>query len=157
MIIRLSKTLAALGFAIACGIPAAPAQAADANHKIADGVEIYLGVVPAETMRKQYSTERAESSMHGGIPSGAGHYHVNVSLFDARTKTELRDAQVRARVEEIGAGSESKKLEPFAINNTVSYGNYFKMAGKGPYWITVQIRRPGSQRMLEAKFEHKNF
>jgi hypothetical protein len=157
MIIRLSGALAALGFAVACGIPAAPAQAADANHKIADGVEIYLGVVPAETMRKQYSKERAESSMHGGIPGGAGHYHVNVSLFDVKTKGEIRDAQVQVRVEEFGAGSESKKLEPIAINNAMSYGNYFKMAGKGPYWITAQIRRPGSQRLLEAKFEYKHY
>jgi hypothetical protein len=43
------------------------------------------------------------------------------------------------------------------INNAVSYGNYFRMAGKDPYAVTVQIRRPGAPRPIEAKFEVRNF
>ena len=132
----------------------APPAVSDSNRKVVDGIEIYLGVVSTESIRAQHPKPDAESKMHGGIPSGKGYYHVNISLFDSKTKTEIKDAQVEARIANPLTG-ETKKLEPVVINNRVSYGNYFQLSGKDPYTITVKIQAPGMARQTEAKFDYK--
>lgn len=158
MIHRITRTLTLASFLIASAVPvASSAPPADPNHKIVDGVEIYLGILSAETMRAEYAKGRKESAMHGGIPAGPDYYHVNVTLFDTRAKVQIRNAEVEVRVEQVGGRSELKKLEPTTINNTVSYGDYVRMGGKNPYWITVQIQRPGSARKIQARFEHRNY
>lgn len=135
---------------------AAPAAAVDPNHKIIAGTEIYLGVVSAESMRAQYPKGSPESAMHGGIPSGRGYYHVNISLLDSKTKAVITDAQVEAKVAE-PTGGETKKLELVTLNNTKSYGNYFRMPSKNPYTITVQIQRPGAARPIVARFDYRHY
>ena len=127
----------------------------DPGHKVIEGTEIYLGIVSAESIRAQHPKPDAESLMHGGIPRGKDYYHVNISLFDSKTKTVITDAQVEARVVDPLADGETKKLELMAINNTISYGNYFRMPGKAPHTIIVQIRKPGTSRAIEAKFDFK--
>jgi hypothetical protein len=52
-------------------------------------------------------------------------------------------------------GGTTKKLAPVTVNNTVSYVNDFRMTGKEPYTISVQIRRPGAARSTQAGFEFK--
>jgi cytochrome c5 len=135
--------------------PDAPAARPDQNHKVIDGTEIFLGVVAAESMRAQYAKRSKESSMHGGIPAGRGHYHVNISLFDSTTRGVISDAQVEVKVADPVMGSVTKKLELVTLNNIKSYGNYFRMPGKDPYTITVKIRRPGAARPIEAAFSFK--
>ena len=81
------------------------------------------------------------------------YYHVNISLFDAKTTAVIADAQVEARVSGSRAGGETKKLELMAINNTISYGNYFRIPRNAPYAVTVQIRKPDAPRAIEAKFD----
>ena len=41
------------------------------------------------------------------------------------------------------------------INNAASYGEFFRMQGKEPYTITVQVRRGSSAAPIEAKFDFK--
>jgi hypothetical protein len=115
-----------------------------------------MGIVSAESIRAQHPKPDAESSMHGGIPSGKGYYHVNVSLHDAVTNAEIRDAEVEVKVAHPVTGSESKKLEPMAIRDTLTYGHYFRMPGKEPYTIVVQVRRPGVPRAIEVKYDFKH-
>jgi cytochrome c5 len=134
----------------------APTARPDPNHKVVDGTEIYLGIAAAESMRAQYPKGSKESSMHGGIPSGKGYYHVNISLFDSTTRGVIADAQVEARVADPVMGGETKKLELVALNNMKSYGNYYRMPSKDPYAITVKIRRPGTSRTIEARFNFKH-
>ena len=137
------------------GAPAA-ARAAAPRYKSAGGMEVLLGVVPAQTLRlfPEGSVERA---MHGGVPSAAGYYHVNVSLLDAATKAAVGDAKVELRVTRAGMSGVSKTLEPVVINNAPSYGNYFRMGVKGTYQITVSIRKPDSPVPVEARFEHRTY
>jgi cytochrome c5 len=130
---------------------AAPA-ARDATHKLVQGTDIYLGVLPAEAMRSRHSG--ADGKMQQAIPSGKGYFHVSVVLRDADTKAEIKDAQVEARVANLVNG-ESKKLEAVTINDGRSYANYFRMAGKDPYTVTLTIRKPGAARAIEAKFDLK--
>jgi len=137
------------------GPAVAPATGPDPNHKVVGGTEIYLGIVSAEAMRALYPKGSKESSMHGGIPSGRGYYHVNISLFDSKTRAAVTDAQVEVRVAE-PTSSEAKKLELIAFNNMKSYGNYFRMSSKNPYTITVLIRGSGMPRAIEAKFDFKH-
>jgi hypothetical protein len=136
--------------------PATAAAAAQPgrDRKVVEGTEIYLGVISARTLHAQHlTTVDAESSMHGGIPSGKGYYHVNVSLFDSKTKAPITDAEVRATVSDPVMGGESKNLELMAIGNAVSYGNYFWIATANPHTITVRIERPGMARPLTASFD----
>lgn len=131
----------------------APAKP-DGKHVTVAGTEVYLGLVPAQRLRA-YSKDATEGSMHRGVPAGADDYHVNVSLFDAKTGAAITDAQVEVRIEEPGMTSESKKLEPMVINNARSYGNYFTMHGKRSYVITVSVQKPDSPRPVEARFEQR--
>jgi hypothetical protein len=133
---------------------AEPAAANDPSHKSVGGMEIFLGVLPAETMRARHAGSEADKKMYGGVPSGKGYFLVNVTLRDSATKAEIKDAQVEARVANLMNG-ETGKLEAATINNGVSYGGYFQMPGKDPYTVTLQIRRPGAPAPIEAKFDFK--
>jgi cytochrome c5 len=131
---------------------ATPAAKADSNHKTVGGMDIYLGFMPAEALLA-FPKESVERSMHGGPPSGAGYYHINVSLADARTRAPIDHAQVEVQIEQPGITSESKMLEAMAVG-AASYGNYLRMKRKTPYLVTVRVHAPGWPRGVEAKFEH---
>ena len=120
------------------------------NMKVVDGLEIYLGVVPAEAVR--------DEKLHDGAPSGKGYYHVNISVHDAETKAEIKDAQVEARVENPATGGSTRTLLPLTTNDAVSYGNYFRMTGAEPYTITVWVhlpKEPGAT--VVARFDYKRY
>jgi len=129
---------------------------ADSLHKTVDGIEVYLGIVSAESLRDRPEGSK-ESKMHGGVPAGRDYYHVNISLFDRKTRAVLTDAQVEVRVAEPVTGGQTKKLEPVTVENMKSYGNYFRMASSNPYTITVSVRRPGMARAAEAKFDYRRY
>ena len=133
---------------------AAPAAAADPSHKSVGGMEVYLGVLPADQLRSRHEGSEAEKKMYGGIPSGKGYFLVNVTLRDSGTKAEIKDAQIEARVANLLNG-ETRALEPATLYGGVSYGGYFQMPGKDPYTVTLRIRRPGSARPVEARFDFK--
>lgn len=135
------------------GAPAA-AQAPAPRYKLAGGMEVYLGIVPAETLRL-FPEGSAERAMHGGVPDGAGYYHLNVSLLDARTKAPVKDASVQLRVAQAGMSGVTKALEPVVISGVPSYGNYFRMRWNSTYRITVKVRRPGTPVLAEASFEQR--
>jgi cytochrome c5 len=130
----------------------APARA-DPNHKTVGGVEVFLGFMPAEALRS-FPMDSVERTMHGGIPSGSGYYHVNVSLLDARTQAPINDANVEVRIERPGLSGASKALEPMAVG-AASYGDYVKLEKKTSYLVTVRVQTPGSTRTIEAKFDHR--
>lgn len=132
------------GTAVKAAATPASAPVPLANHRTAGGMEIFLGIVPAESARVQPPG-----------PRGRGYYHVNVSLQDSVTRIEIRDAQVEVRAANPVTGGETKKLEQMTVNNATSYGNFFRMPGKEPYTIAVQIRRPGAMPPVEVKFDFK--
>lgn len=132
--------------------------AADAprDFQVVDGVAIYLGVVPAQIIQG-HPREHEESRMHGGVPASRYRHHVMVAPFDAETGRRIEDAQVTAAVTELGLASKQKTLEPMRINDSITYGNYFDIRGKGTYRIEVQIRRPGHAGPIKATFNHPHF
>ena len=134
-------------------VAAGPAKPAG-NVKTVGGTEIYLGVLPAEVLRS-FPKDSVERSMHGGVPSGAGYYHVNVSVLDAASKAPISGAKVEIKVDEQGLSSETKALLPMTTGSIPSYGNYIKLKGKTQYAFTVKIQKPDSPQPVEARFEHR--
>jgi cytochrome c5 len=120
--------------------------------RVVEGTTIYFGVVPADLIRghpKEYP-----ESVYGVVPFGPAQYYVTVALFDVNNGQRIADAVVRARVSTtMGAGPE-KTLEPMTIASSPTYGNYFVMAGAGPYTITVHIRRPSTSDAIQAQFAY---
>jgi cytochrome c5 len=142
------------GAASGQGAPAAARTAP--GYKSAGGMQVHLGIVPAETLRG-FAEGSVERAMHGGVPGGAGYYHVNVSLLNAASKAPIGDAKVEIRVAQAGMSGASIALEPVVINNAPSYGNYVRLRGKSSYLITVRIQKPDSPRPVEAKFERRTY
>jgi cytochrome c5 len=116
-----------------------------------DGIRIHLGLTSAERMR-QYPPGSAEAKLHGGVPSGDGFQHVNVSLFDAGNEAPIANAQVTLEVEQVGMQTTTTSLEPQMLGGRVSYGAYVKMLPKGMYVLHVKVRTPGMGAAAEAKF-----
>ncbi len=132
------------------------AFAADvATHKVVNGVDIYVGVLPSE-MILGHPRSHTEPGMHGGFPAGEHRFHVMVALFDAATGKRITGADVKATVSELALSGTEKKLEPMLIADTISYGAYFIMSGTGIYRIQVQVRRPGVSQAIEAEFEYQH-
>lgn len=144
-------TEGAAGAATSAATP--PAKPAG-NVKAVGGTEIHLGLLPAEILRS-YPKDSTERAMHGGVPSGAGHYHVNVSLVDVASKTSIPGANVEIKIDERGMSSETKTLQPMTINNAASYGNYIKLKRKTRYEFTVKVQKPDSAQPIEVRFEHQ--
>jgi cytochrome c5 len=136
------------------GAAAAEPAKPTGNVKTVGGTEIYLGVLPAEVLRS-FPKDSVERSMHGGVPSGSGHYHVNVSVLDAATKAPIAGARVEIKIDERGLSTETKSLLPITTSSIPSYGNYIKLKGKTQYIFTVKVQKPGSPQPLEAQFDHR--
>ncbi|MDH3321085.1 MAG: c-type cytochrome, partial [Betaproteobacteria bacterium] len=132
------------------------ARGAAPRYKLAGGMEVHLGIVPAETLRL-FPEGSAERVMHGGVPDGPGYYHLNVSLLDAKTKAPVSDAKVEMRVAQAGMSGVTKTLEPVVINNAPSYGAYFRMRWRSNYQISVLVRKLGAPLPAQAKFEHRTY
>ena len=103
------------------------------NQRIVDGTEIFLGM------------KRVRD----------GTYRMTITLRDTATHKVIGDAQVEASVTNPVMGGDSKALKRETIDRTVSYGNEFRVTGREPHVITVQVRRPGNNRILETRFDFK--
>lgn len=142
------------------GILAMSAMASPAadtsQHKVVDGVAIYIGILPSEMIKGRPRTH-SEGVMHDGVPSGENRYHLVVALFDDASGKRISGAGIKARVSEFGLPGQEKKLDPMVIAGTVTYGNYFAMPNPGPYRIHLEIghARTHSIGTIEAEFEYR--
>jgi hypothetical protein len=121
---------------------ASAAAAADMpQHQTADGMEFYLGVVPAAIARG-HPRIHPETQMHGGVPGGT--FHVMVAVFDAASGARVADLEASARVSGLGLVGPRRALEPMIVGEGVTYGNYFALPGRDLYQIVIEARRPGA-------------
>lgn len=128
---------------------ASVAQDGRSLHKTVNGIDVYLGVVPAELVGA-HPRAHPERDMHGGV--AAGGYHVMVALFERTTGKRITDAKASARLVSPSRQGPETPLEPMTIAGALTYGNYFSMVRGGSYRIDVQIRRPGSPDAIVAIF-----
>jgi hypothetical protein len=112
---------------------AVPAAApTNANQKVVDGTEVYLGV------------------------KGKGEaQQVTITLRDAKTHKPIAGAHVEAKVTNPVMGTETRKLAEMKVGDVASYAADFRMTGREPHMITVTVRRPQNPRSFEATFEYK--
>jgi len=141
----------------------APADAAKAtpgptdagpNHALAGKIEVFLGIVSAESLMA-FPSDSVERRMHGGVPKGHDYFHLNVSLQDRVTKEPLPGAQVEVQLETAASGGTDrsvKVLEPIPFG-AASYGNYVQFKRDTPYIITVRVRTASSPQPVQARFE----
>ncbi len=120
------------------------------NLKVIEGITIYSWVVSADAIRanpKEYA-----AGVYGVPPSAPEQYYVSVGLHNADNGQRITYASVRARVSSAAGAGPEKALNATAGAGSPTYGNYFAMAGTGPYQLTLHIRRPGMP-MTQAQFE----
>ncbi len=119
--------------------------AADSQrHQQVDGMDVYLGVMPAQLTREH-------PGMHGSRVDRGHSYHILVALFDSKTRERITDARVKATVSLIGMGGSTRTLEPMR-DEPLSYGNYFTLHEPELYRIKVDIRRGDSKHISVAEF-----
>jgi hypothetical protein len=144
-----------LVFAAAMALLASKRGMADSAGFLVDhGIAVYYAVIPAEIIRGR-EKQHPEATMHGGAPRSKNAYHLMVALFDATTKRRIIDAQVTAKVAEVGLAAEEKKLEPFTVAGALTYGNYFTMTPNANYRIHVNAKRPSSVEEAHIEFPFK--
>ena len=122
-------------------------------EKHADGLAIYIGVVPAQILRGNADATHL-ATMHGGLPSGRGSHHLVIAIYDERTQRQVEGADVAANVTPLGLGPTRRKLEPMQIGASATYGNFFPMSGSGPYTVQVTIHVPGQARTTNVQFNY---
>jgi len=118
-------------------------------HQTVDGVAIYIGIVPAEVVRG-HPPEHPEGQMHGGPRFNES--HLTVALFDARNGKRIDNAVITARVTDNRGFNVQRKLESMLIAGSLTYGNFFPMAGAGPYSIELEITMPKAKRPIRTTF-----
>lgn len=140
---KTSRCCLLLLFALALPAPGDAVAAEQRQPLKAGNLEIFYGVIPAEAIFG-HPADHPERKMHDGIPGGSGQHHLIVSLFDARTRQRVTDASVRASVTEPGLAPQRKMLEAMTISGALTFGNYFRMSGPGPY--RIESRSAGLRR-----------
>ena len=121
----------------------------------ADGLEIYMGVVPAQLLRGNADASHL-ATMHGGLPAASGSHHLVIAIYDERTQRQVEGADVTTSVTPIGLGPTRHKLEPMQIGSSATYGNFFPMPSPGPYTVQVTIHVPGQAHATEVQFNYSH-
>jgi len=108
--------------------------AAAQESKTADGLTVFVGVVPARIV-KGPPPHSGEPPMHGGTPRHGHEYHGVAAIFDAASNARISDATLIAQVSGLGLAGSSKSLEPMKIADTTTYGGFFDPSSQWPLVI----------------------
>lgn len=134
---------------------AIPATAVAASyHKIVDGVTIDWGLMPGAAIAR--SGTASERAMHGGTERGNNIYHLTVALSSTASGRQIGNARVEAEMYQAGSSGEWKPMQAMRIDNTVTYGDYFRMneASPLPYRIAIRIRLPQRRGVITTELTH---
>lgn len=139
MITQLNRAASMLIFAttsaFAWGAEAAP-------HKIANGTNVFYGVVPSK-VGQDHVKQHGAQSMHGKTRLARRTHHLVVSLYDAKSAERITSATDSSTLTPLGLNQQTKTLYVMKTNDAISYGNYFNMPPDDiPYRITLSIKRP---------------
>lgn len=158
IIANLARPIRTVGLGIVASLMLASnaAVAADTSgYTTVDGMLVYYAVLPAEIVR-EFPTGSPEAEMHGGVPGGRHVHHIQIAAFDAETSERITDAQVSASIAEIGLGSESIELEPFLVDDVLTYGGYFEFSKLATYAIDIRIERPDAAAATRVRFDYRH-
>jgi hypothetical protein len=136
---------------IAATFGGARSAAADALYRTADGLVVYLGILPAELI-KGHRKSHPETTMHGGASRDAHEHHLISAVFDQATGNRVSDAAVTATVSGLGLAGQRITLEPMRIDETVTYGGFVDLPEKDLYTVKLEIRRRNQMAPVSVKF-----
>jgi hypothetical protein len=154
---RNGYTRAATGLALAAIVSwsAGLAAADDISHsKQADGLTVYYGLVPAKSLHG-FAEGSDEAAAHRHIPRGKHADHLVVAVFEGNSVVRVTDAQVTARVRNLGFGWTEKTLVPTTVGGALTFCNYFVIYDHDNYMIDIDIQRPGVAGIATAEFKHR--
>lgn len=121
-----------------------------------DGLAIYYGVLPAELV-SPHELNAPGTHMSSRDARRPGAHHVMVALFDAKTGQRIQEATITARIVPLSGAPEEKALKPMAINDSMSFGNFFRLDTDMPYVIHLRIRRADAVgKDVEAQFRYQH-
>ena len=93
--------------------------------------------------------------MHGGVPEARHAYHVILALFDAATLDRIESARITLTLMGLGhVGGTRIALEPMTIADTVTWGAYAELPGKGVYEMTFEVRAEGRGEPVVFPFRY---
>jgi len=148
-------TLLAIASMVAFLPSRASAASEDENYRVADNLAIYLGILPAAIVRG-HPKDHPEASMQDGASGGAHQHHIVVAIFDARNGARIENAGVTATVSGLShVGTKTIELQPMAIAETITYGNFVTLLGTDRYDIRLQISVPGREHPVQVGFEYQ--
>lgn len=141
-------------------LTAVSAHAEDGNawHAESESYRAYLGIVPANLIRREPVLVDGNRSLHGGAdeqPGGA--QHVMVAIYRKSDNSRVAGATVIATVEKeklLGGDEQEKPLERMATTGGITYGNYFDMPKSGNYEIEVTIYETNRNGGEEIEFSY---
>lgn len=107
----------------------------------ADGLTIYLGVVPAAVVRG-HPTGHPEAQMHGGAPRSSHSMHIVAAVFDKASGARITKATVTAHILEPGGIQRSVRLRPMTVDGALTFGGYTSFARGIDYRIGIRVDRP---------------
>jgi hypothetical protein len=122
-------------------------------RQVGGGIEFQYGLMPAALVAR-HAENHPERKMHGGAVSRSG-VHLVVALFDKQSGERVADAEVEVTIGLLGGASVRKRLQPMAIADQPSYGEFFAMGAPGLYRIRFEAKRPGVAGIAYAEFEHR--
>ncbi len=152
------KLLAMAGLAGILFVPGMSNAGVVDGVQTADGLTIYLGVVPAAVVRG-HPADHPEAQMHGGTRRGQHIMHVVAAAFDKSSGARITKANVVAHITEPGGIQRSVRLQPMTVDGALTFGGYVTFARGIDYRIGIRVERPShmqpSQPMQKPHQMHR--
>lgn len=133
--------VAAAGLTAALAVPAKTSAGVVEGAKAASDLMIYLGVVPAATVRG-HPKGHSEAQMHGGPPASDHSMHIVAAVFDRSSGARITKANVSAHITEPGGLQRRVPLEPMTVAGALTYGGFAKFQRGINYRIGIKVDRP---------------
>ncbi len=126
-------------------------------HQKTATFNVYLGVVPAKTLKDQPRLADEHKTLHGGLAREPDSRHLTASVRDIRTDKQVLDATVIAEVRHKHWTQKAieRPLEKMWIGDTITYGNFFVMSEHGEYEIRLKIYLPQGAHAEVASFTYR--
>ena len=121
--------------------------------QLADGVLVYLGVIPTEVMLEHRAFYPGHFAGEA-VPTGKNVYHVTLALFDHATGERITDADVEARISPLGLVGPKKGFHTMTEAGALTFFEYVTLSPHDRYVIHVTVRRPQATEVVEATFEY---
>ncbi len=135
------------------------AIAAEAEQsKTADGLTVYLGLLPAEIIKGPPKHVDLSKGPHDyQLSSKSPHeYQIVAAIFDAKSSERISDAVVTAEVSGLGLSGGKQRLELTQIAGATTYGGFVELPASDIYSLKLAIERTGLSAVdLQFRFDHR--